>query len=113
MGGKKKFNSLEELGGLVYSTGMEIRENIRREAEKNTVIKAYYSKKGRGGKTATVLKGFRMPDHELKILAKRLKQKLGTGGSVKNGEIIIQGDIRDKVIRLLESEGYTVKKAGG
>ncbi len=113
MAKKKKLNSLADLGGLVYSTDPEKQAKIERAAKRSMLIEAHFSKKGRGGKTATVLKGFRMTENELKALAKRLKSQLGTGGSVKNGEIIIQGDNRDKVVRLLESEGFKVKKVGG
>ncbi len=110
---KKTFSSFEDLGGLVYSTDSETNEQIRELKRRNTVIEARFSKKGRGGKTATVLKGFRAGDEELKTLAKKIKSALGVGGSAKNGEIIIQGNNRDKIIDFLEKEGYKVKKVGG
>ena len=68
---------------------------------------------GRNGKGVTTLTGFELPAAELQILAKQLKQLCGTGGTVKEGRIEIQGDIRDRVIAELEKLGYTVKKAGG
>lgn len=65
-------------------------------------------RKGRGGKTATIIDGFpdSMPDSEIAALAARLKQKLGTGGSARGGEILIQGDRRNDLLPLLRAEGY-------
>ncbi len=109
----KSFSDLSELGGMVYSTDGKKQAEIKSKAVKNTVLEAHFSKKGRGGKVVTVIKGFPGPENELKQLAKELKSKLGTGGSAKDGEIIIQGNNRDKVIFLLEAKGYKVKKVGG
>ena len=69
--------------------------------------------KGRKGKTVTTISGFALGDNALKLLSKQLKQHCGTGGSVKDGVVIIQGDHRDTVKGLLEGQGYTVKLAGG
>lgn len=67
-------------------------------------------RKGRGGKTATIIYGFAdtTTDEEIAALAKRLKQRLGSGGSVAGGEILLQGDLREKVKELLKAEGYRV-----
>ncbi len=70
-------------------------------------------KKNRGGKTASVVKGFIGSQDDLKDLAKVLKSKCGVGGSAKDGEIIIQGDHRDKILKILIDSGFKVKKAGG
>ena len=65
-------------------------------------------RKGRAGKTATIISGFTIPDEEIKRLATELKSKLGAGGSARGGEILIQGERRDAVCNLLRSMGYKV-----
>lgn len=65
-------------------------------------------KKGRGGKTATILYGFEITDDEISELGRKLKQKLGIGGSSRGGEILLQGDVREKVKDLLRQEGFRV-----
>ena len=77
------------------------------------IIRIRRETKGRKGKTVTTLLGFDLDDHALKDLAKDLKQRCGTGGSVKDGMIVIQGDHRDKVKRFLAAQGYRGKLAGG
>ncbi len=110
---KKTLKDLSELGGLVYSTDANTREKIRARQKAGAVLEARFSKKGRGGKTVTLVTGFPGTDAELKALAKKIKSRLGVGGNVKQGEMIIQGNNRDKVIALLEAEGYKVKRVGG
>ena len=68
---------------------------------------------GRGGKTVTAIYGVALADERLKELAGALKRLCGTGGTVKDGTIEIQGDHRDKIVAALEQQGYTVKLAGG
>jgi len=68
---------------------------------------------GRGGKTVTVVSGILLPAPALNALATELKRSLGSGGSVKAGDLILQGDHRDAVIPFLEKRGFTVKRAGG
>jgi len=69
--------------------------------------------KGRGGKTVSLVKGLVLSEKDLKSLAKQLKSKCGTGGSVKDGTIIIQGENREKIAVILRNQGYIVKIAGG
>ena len=69
--------------------------------------------KGRGGKAVSVVSGLPLNKTDLKNLASELKRRCGTGGSVKNNDIIIQGDQRDLLVALLLEKGYKVKKAGG
>ena len=69
--------------------------------------------KGRKGKGVTLISGVPLSLAELKKLAKELKQKCGTGGTLKDGVIEIQGDHRDVLIDLLKAKGWTVKRSGG
>lgn len=69
--------------------------------------------KGRGGKTVCVVDGLHLPESELKLLLKRLKEKLGTGGAIKNNNLEIQGNHCEKLLLLLEQEGHKAKRAGG
>ena len=115
--GKKKLNSLDDLGGFVFSTNDNFEydsENTHETlAPKDQFLEAHFSNKGRGGKTVTVITGFQGSDGDLKALGKELKTKCGVGGSVKEGEIIIQGKFRDKIIEILKKDGYNIKRVGG
>ncbi len=116
---KKKINSLSDLGGFVFSTNKKEdfskfdSINVEQLSKNEQYLEAHFSNKGRGGKTVTVIKGFVGSEIDLKTLGKLLKQKCGVGGSVKDGEIIIQGNYRDKIIAILEKENYNVKRVGG
>lgn len=72
------------------------------------VLKVSVDRKGRKGKTATLVEGFTCPDEEVRSIAAALKTRLGTGGSSRGGDILIQGDVADKVRQLLVSMGYRV-----
>lgn len=114
---KKKSNSLSDLGGFVFSTDssfeFEKPEIIETLAPNKQFLEAIFSNKGRAGKTATIISGFLGTEDDLKQLGKLIKTKCGVGGSVKDNEIIIQGNYRDKVIEILKKEGYNVKRVGG
>ena len=69
--------------------------------------------KGRKGKGVTLISGLQMTEKDMKALAKELKKKCGTGGTVANGKIEIQGEQRDRIVELLTKKGYQVKRVGG
>ena len=100
-----------DLGNLVFSTNPdamrpeepEVVETLAPERQK---LRVSIERKGRGGKTATIVKGFIGSDDDLDDLAKQLKSRCGTGGSVKEGEIIIQGEMKEKTVSLLLTMGY-------
>ena len=79
----------------------------------NGIIRIQREVKGRKGKTVTIVSGFQLADDELKNLSTQLKRRCGTGGSVKDGVIIIQGDHRDTLVTELEKRGFKAKIAGG
>ncbi len=114
---RKKRLDFSDLGGVVFSTDtnydFDTSENKENVPANEQYLEAHFSNKGRGGKTVTVIKGFQGGEDSLKQLAKTLKNKCGVGGSVKNGEIIIQGSFRDKIIEILQKETYNVKRVGG
>lgn len=109
----------KERVNVVYSTnpnfGYEFDEEEQQETLDNRFQKLYVSldKKSRGGKEVTLVEGFIGSEEDLKELGKLLKSKCGVGGTVKEGEILIQGNFRDKIIELLVKEGYQVKRKGG
>ncbi len=91
----------------------EIDETVAKN-QKQTKLRIHLEKKGRGGKPTTIIKGWEGFPKDLEALGKELKVKCGVGGSVKNNEIIIQGNQRDKVLKMLLDKGYgETKKAGG
>jgi len=115
---KKKGNSLEDLGSMVFSTGNSGFQGFDEEEEQeelspeDQLLEVHLEKKGRGGKTAVIVKGFEGSEEALKDLAKGLKSHCATGGSVKDWEIIIQGDLRPKVLDYLQKQGYKTKRVG-
>ena len=113
---KKKFKNIT--GDVVYSTNTDYEYDYSQQEEETIMpdeqdLRIWLDKKHRGGKTASVVKNFVGSESDLKDLAKILKSKCGVGGSAKEGEIIIQGDHRDKILKILNDLGYRAKKAGG
>ncbi|MBF0695657.1 MAG: translation initiation factor [Flavobacterium sp.] len=114
----KKINSLDDLGGFVFSTNADFEFTDNSGSEETLPpnkqrLEAHLDRKNRGGKIATIIKGFQGSDDDLKSLGKMLKTKCGVGGSAKDNEIIIQGNFRDKIMEILKSEGYIIKRVGG
>jgi translation initiation factor 1 len=106
--------------GFVYSTDPNFRFEEEVSGSRDTLppqqqkLKVLLDKKQRGGKTVTLVEGFIGQEQDMEELGKKLKNFCGTGGSAKDGEILVQGDQRDKVLQWLLKNGYSqTKKAGG
>ena len=113
---QKKINSF---GGLVYSTDPNFKLEEESNEQEQTILPAQQKirirldKKHRGGKAVTLIENFIGKEADKEELGKKLKTFCGTGGSVKDGEIIVQGDNRDKVLQWLIKSGYTLTKKAG
>jgi translation initiation factor 1 len=105
----------DDTSRLVYSTdrGRIKQTSIQTAPSSDGIIRIRRETKGRKGSGVTTVTGFALNSAELKILAKQLKQRCSTGGTVKQGIIEIQGDQRDLVKKELEQRGYNVKLSGG
>ena len=110
-----KNNDWKDRLGMVYSTNPyyhfendeEKIEILPRQQQK---LRVRIEKNHRGGKTVTIVSGFVGSDDDLKELGRLLKTKCGVGGSQKDGEVLVQGDFREKIIQILKQEGYTQTK---
>lgn len=108
---KKKRIVYQEFGAATQSKALE-RATPDLPPEKQD-LRVQLSRKGRKGKSVTVVTGFQSSPDTLKALLKKIKSQCGTGGAVKENELEIQGDFRDKVLELLHKEGYKAKISGG
>ena len=124
-------NPIKGLGGLSGLAGLVVKEtppvsesdlaaNVKAIAQAKAdaqkakdVVRVLRDAKGRGGKTVTVVTGISLPDKDLDALGKQLKGACGSGGTVKDGIIEVQGDHVDRVVALLVAQGYKAKRAGG
>ncbi len=111
-------NKNKNTSGFVYSTNPDFSIENEESNEETLApgkqdLRVWRDSKSRKGKTVTLVKGFIGADDDLKTLEKLLKSKCGVGGTSKDGEIVIQGDMRDKIHDILKAAGYGVKKAGG
>jgi translation initiation factor 1 len=113
-----KKNDWKKRDGIVFSTSSDFNYAYQQEASDNTLpslkqnLKVQLDKSMRAGKQVTLVMGFVGKTGDLEALGKILKTKCGVGGSVKDGEIIIQGDHRDKIVQILTKEGYKAKRVG-
>lgn len=122
---KNKASGLAALGGLVYSTDSgrmcpDCRQPVAQCTCKQPVapsgdgvVRVSRETKGRGGKAVTLVKGVLLDANALADLGKQLKAACGTGGTVKDGVIEVQGDHIERVMQILKTQGHTVKRAGG
>jgi len=104
---------------IVYSTDpnfdFEFEDDLKQETLEPGEQKLYVSidRKSRAGKEVTLIEGFIGTEEDLKELGKILKSKCGVGGTVKNGEVLIQGNFKEKIVTILTAMGYSVKTKGG
>lgn len=111
--------SKKKRGDVVYSTNPDFDYSYDGDEQEETLdpedqlLYVSIDRKRRAGKEVTLVEGFVGAEDDLKDLGKILKSKCGVGGAVKDGEILIQGNHRDKVMAILEKEGYNTKRKGG
>ena len=109
----------KNIQGVVYSTNPDFEYQHQKEEELDTLsnekqdLRVMLDKKQRAGKAVTLITGYIGKESDLQALGKTLKTKCGVGGTVKDGEIMIQGDFRDKILQILLQAGFKAKKAGG
>ena len=106
-----------KLKGVIYSTNPNFEYEYENDQIETLSAKEQkldiYRNKYKGGKIAVIIKGFIGSNNDLKVLGKMLRVRCAVGGSDKNGEIIIQGDVRNKIIEILHEKGYKCKQIGG
>jgi translation initiation factor 1 len=112
-------NDWKERLGVVFSTNPDFKFDNNSQEEQETLppgkqnLKVQLDKKKRAGKSVTLITGFAGTEADLNALGKLLKTKCSVGGTVKDGEILIQGDFVVRVMDILKNEGYKVKRIGG
>lgn len=102
-------DALASLTDLPEGAPEETKEPEEVKPTKRETLHVLMEKKGRGGKTATIIEGFQCSDNEVDEIARELRKRLGTGGSARGGEILIQGDRRADVVAILREKGFKVK----
>ena len=111
-----KKNDWKDRLNIVYSTNRDFTYETEKEHEEDTLpknaqkLRVRIEKNHRGGKTVTIVNGFIGNNEDLKELGKLLKTRCGVGGTVKDGEVLIQGDFKEKIIELLKKDGYSQTK---
>lgn len=116
MAKSSKHNDWKERFNVVYSTNPDFHYETAETPEAETLapdrqkLRVRKESKGRGGKVVTIVSGFEGGEAELKELGRRLKTQCGVGGSVKEGEIIVQGDFCERIVELLLKDGYRQTK---
>ena len=114
MARKKRSNEWKKRDGIVYSTNDDFDFSFDDDAERDTLppdeqrLRIKLDNKGRGGKQVTLISGFAGREEDLKDLGKALKNHCGVGGSIKDGEILLQGDFREKAAAYLRQHQYRV-----
>lgn len=110
-------NDWKERLGVVYSTNPDFNYETTSEEEAETLpparqnLRVGIDRRNRGGKQVTLVSGFVGREEDLSALAKTLKTRCGVGGAAKDGEILIQGDFRDRIVQLLLAMGYKAKRS--
>jgi translation initiation factor 1 len=113
---KDKKNDWKKREGVVYSTDSAFQFQQLKKEEDHTLppgqqsLRVTLDRSGRAGKTVTLVTGFVGTTDDLETLAKRLKAMCGTGGSVKDGDILIQGDVQNRLIEILAKDGFRARK---
>ena len=111
-----KKNDWKDRLNIVYSTNPDFQYSTDEKEETETLpkkqqkLRVSIEKNHRGGKTVTIVKNFVGSDEDIKELGRLLKTRCGVGGTTKEGEILIQGEFKEKIIEILKKEGYTQTK---